>query len=119
MNCINCKDTGCQYCLGKTAEVANPVEPIVMHVDDFIDDPDTDLYASWFLNMMRLPATLKVKFSRIIGEYKLFCNYDGKQYRVTGASRLGDIWLAESFDRQNGYDLRVNIAECTDFTNGA
>ena len=98
---------------------ANPVDVVVMHVDDFIDDPDTDVYASWFLNMMRMPAILKCKFSRIIGEYKLYCDYGGQHYRVTGASRLGDIWLAENLERQNGYDLRVNIAECANFTNGA
>ncbi len=90
-----------------------------MHVDEFIDDPDTDIYASWFLNMKRLNASLQIKFERIIGEYKLFCDYKGKQYRVTGASRLGDIWIVENHDQVNGYDLRVNIEACGGFTNGA
>lgn len=92
---------------------------IIMHVDEFIRDTKTDVYASWFLLMKRLDAALRSKFSRITGEHKLFCNYEGKQYRVTGASRLGDIWLAENFDRINGYDLRVDIGDCSGFTNGA
>ena len=89
-----------------------------MHVDDFIDDPNTDVYASWFLMTKRFPAMLQLKFSPIITKYKLFCIYKGKHYRVTGASRLGDIWLAKDLNRQSGYDLRVDITECLEFTPG-
>ena len=90
-----------------------------MHVNDYIEDIDTDVYASWFLNMKTMPAVMQDKFSRIIGEYRLFCTFEGEKYRVTGASTLGDIWLAKNFDRCTGYDLRVDIDDCTEFTNGA
>lgn len=90
-----------------------------MHVDNFIEDPSTDEYASWFLLMKRLPAVMQQKFSKIIGQYRLFCTYKGEYYRVIGASRMGDIWLAKNLDRNIGYDLRVDIADCSEFTNGA
>lgn len=48
---------------------------------------------------------------------KLFCQYKGKRYRCTGASRMGDVWLAEDFSRDSGYDLRVNVGECSDWSN--
>lgn len=90
-----------------------------MHVDDFIDDCSTDVYASWVLNMFRMSAASNIKYSKIIGQYALYCTYEEKKYRVTGASRLGDIWLVADFDKTSGYDLRVDIEKCTQFTNGA
>jgi len=83
------------------------------HVDSFIDDPRTDVYASWVLNYFRMPAVLQLKFRPVMSEHRLFCTYNGVRYRVTGASRLGDVWLAEDFKRDTGYDHRVSINDCT------
>jgi hypothetical protein len=87
-----------------------------MHVDDFIDDYEGDPYARWFFMLQRLPAALKVAFYQWIKPYRLFCDYKGKRYRVTGASRLGDIWLAKDHSRETGYDLRVDLTECTNWS---
>lgn len=90
-------------------------------VDDFIDwgsgkqDPN-ELYARWVLHHHRLPAFLKASFHDFINHYKLFCVYQGKKYRVTGASRFGDIWLSIDPNRDSGYDLRVGVNECSEWS---
>lgn len=48
--------------------------------------------------------------------YKIFCEYQGKKYRITGASSMGDVWLAESLEREQGYDHRVDIDDCSNFS---
>ena len=86
------------------------------HVDDFVSFPPDDesgRYAAFCLMLFRLPAVMKIAFSMWTDQYKLFCTYDGRRCRVTGASRMGDIWLAKDFSRNTGYDLRVDLAECT------
>ena len=88
------------------------------HVDDFVSFPPDDVagrYAAFCFMLFRLPAVMKIAFSTWTDQYKLFCTYGGKRYRVTGASRMGDVWLASDFDRDTGYDLRVDLSECTDW----
>ncbi len=87
----------------------------MLHIDDFIDDPRTDKYASWFFQLHRFPAALQFKFAEFIKNIELYCDYKGDRYRVTGCSRLGDVWLAKDFAQTNGYDLRVNIEDCNNF----
>lgn len=86
-----------------------------MHVDKFIDSRKTDSYASWFFNLHRLPASLQFKFEDQIASYKLYCSFgsDGRVYRVTGASSMGDIWLAKDLNQDYGYDHRVDIDDCS------
>ena len=88
-----------------------------MHVDEFIDDKyQEDNYARWFFHLHRLPAVLYDDFEPWIKQYKLFCEYEGKKYRVTGASRLGDVWLTSDMSRESGYDLRVDLEKCSNWT---
>ena len=89
------------------------------HIDDFIDfgsdnekDPEED-YARWMFNHFRLSANLKYTFDKFMNKNKLFCLYQGNKYRVTGASRLGDVWLTHNYERKTGYDLRVCIDDCS------
>jgi hypothetical protein len=28
---------------------------------------------------------------------------------------MGDVWLTKHFERENGYDLRIDIDDCTDW----
>lgn len=96
-----------------------------MHVDDFITDiqfleekPDqiTDkalVHAKWFFLLHRLPALEQSMFHAQISQYRLFCDYEGKRYRVTGASRMGDVWLAKDMKQERGYDLRVDVEKCS------
>lgn len=91
------------------------------HVDDWIDEPvwgeNTRAlrYAKWFLLGKRRPAWMQSAFKEFEGAGKLFCAYEGKRYRVTGASRLGDVWLAADHNREVGYDLRVAVDHCSDW----
>lgn len=103
-----CKDCGkgpCKY----------GINPLPMHVDQFIASSTTDAYASWFFQLQRMPAIAQSKFAEWIDQYKLFCTYEGNRYRVTGCSRLGDVWLAKDVNQDHGYDHRVNVESCTEF----
>ena len=96
----------------------NPLES-VPHIDDFIDyatDRSLEVrYARFVLNYFRMPAMLKNDFAPWMKQFPLFCTYNGQRYRVTGASRLGDVWLAEDHNRETGYDHRVIYTECSDW----
>jgi hypothetical protein len=91
----------------------------MIHVDDFVDDiakgSRPERYARFWLFHARLSAVLKNQFREFPGGAKLFCDYQGKRYRVTGASRLGDVWLAENHNRDIGYDLRVDVDSCSNW----
>ena len=91
-----------------------------MHVDEFIDCPsvrDASIdYAAWVLSHFRLPAMFRCRFDRFMAEHRLFCAYEGKRYRVTGASRLGDVWLSADFKRDTGYDKRVDVDSCSNWS---
>lgn len=94
-----------------------------VHVDDFIESLEFDSskdreseienYAKFFFMLHRLPAYMKNQWSDIISKYKLYCLYEGKGYRVTGASRMGDIWLTSDMKQEHGYELRVFVNQVT------
>lgn len=97
------------------------------HIDNYIDsmtgfsDKPKDVirmehYSKFFFLLHRLPAYMKNDFAEWINQYKLLCKYNGKKYRVTGCSRMGDIWLNENFNADNGYDHRVMINQVSDFS---
>lgn len=88
------------------------------HIDDFIDNPNTDKYASWFFMLHRLPAALKMKFRDELQACKLFCTYEGKRWRVVGASRMGDVWLTQDFEREQ-YTHRVDVDSCSEWSKTA
>ena len=89
-------------------------ESKMTHVDDFIwNNVKADPYVQMVLMYFRLPALQQMRWEPWLGQYKLFCIYQGEQYRVTGASRMGDIWLAKNPDQSVGYDLRVSIDDCS------
>ena len=95
------------------------VETAMKHVDDFVSfppDDDAGRYAAFCFMIFRLPAVMKMAFGKWTNQFRLFCTYEGKRYRVTGASRMGDVWLAEDFEQDCGYDLRVDLAECTEWS---
>jgi hypothetical protein len=87
----------------------------LMHVDEFIDSHKSDAYARWMFMHFRLPAEMMLQFQQFMWEHKLFCTYDGKRYRVTGASRLGDVWLHSNFNEDTTYQHRVEVDECSEW----
>jgi hypothetical protein len=97
-----------------TTESALSTSPT--HVDDWIDNySHEENYARFVLFHMRLNAVFQSYFRPWMKQFKLFCTYQGERYRVTGASRMGDVWLARNFERENGYDLRANIDDCLEW----
>lgn len=81
------------------------------HVDDWIDDSltseaDEVRYAAKWLALFRRPAIDKI---REPNEAKLFATYGGCRYRVTGCSRLGDVWITPDFSQNEGYKRRVDV----------
>lgn len=84
------------------------------HIDDWLDDPETGpADVKEWLEHFRRPAI--DKDHAWLRARKLFCTYNGKRYRCIGCSRMGDVWLTEHFERENGYDLRIDIDGCTDW----
>ena len=80
------------------------------------DDPDT-MYAKCWMNSALVPAIWLGPFKQVMKDMKLFCTYKGKRWRVTGASRLGDIWLISDITKDVSYDERVNVVHCTQWSN--
>ena len=90
------------------------------HVDDWLDAPSAtadEKMAKEFLEHCRRPAI--EKDHRWLAANPLFCTYRGKRYRCIGASRMGDVWLTKDFTRENGYDLRIDVAECSEWSRSA
>lgn len=92
------------------------------HVDKFIHSiacrppgPINERYAAWWLYNARLMAAYKITFQPFLDLFELYCDFGGLRYRVTGASRLGDVWLAKDPQRKTGYDLRVAAADCSNW----
>lgn len=95
-------------------------DPIGCHVDNFISvgkyhTPEEN-YARFVLMLMRLPAGMQMAFAEHTRQYKLFCTVDGKRYRVTMASRLGDIGINENPYADSGYSRRVLIKSCSNWS---
>lgn len=80
------------------------------HVDDFIDDPSSDAYAASWFESFRRPAVDKMDAP---DHRKLFATWHGRRYRVTGCSRLGDVWLHPDFSMAVSYKHRVNVDDCS------
>lgn len=98
------------------------------HVDTFIDigthtfnyntpEHDNELYARWWLSNRRLPASAYYDFEKmdVMKNNKLFCTWNGRRMRVTGCSRMGDIWLSRDFKQTGGYQERVEYSECSEW----
>lgn len=89
------------------------------HVDDWLDtEPanEAEAYAKRVLAIARMPALEQWELPKDQREQPLFCTYRGKRYRCIGASRLGDVWLTTDFTAIYGYELRVDVAECGEWS---
>lgn len=95
----------------------------MIHIDDwlkheeYVKAPPEVLYAMFFFELHRFPAWWTNRYHKILDDIQLYCTYkDGNRYRVTGCSRLGDVWLARDFNRTSGYDLRVAVDDCSEWS---
>jgi hypothetical protein len=86
------------------------------HVDDWIDDvygcSDAERYAKFCLMLARMPASMQHAFKEFTAQFTLYCTHNGMRYKVTGASRMGDVWLDSNLQRESGYELRVHVDAC-------
>ena len=94
----------------------------MLHVDNWLNTPsfgkekEGEIYAKFVLDYARMPAWKIIAYDKWMSQFKLFCTYRDKRYRCTGASRLGDVWLSNDLDSDTlGYDLRVDVAECSEW----
>ena len=89
----------------------------MLHIDDWLDTPSEDpeiILAKEFLEYCRRPAMDKE--DSWLRANPLFCTYKEERWKVLGASRMGDVWLTKHFDRIYGYDIRIYISECSNFS---
>lgn len=90
-------------------------------IDQFLDDVTVCMdhpelaYVHFVLSHARKSAVERMVHDRFMKRFKLFVDFNGKTWRVTGASRLGDIWLTPDFEQEVGYQLRVD-PDFTKFT---
>lgn len=90
------------------------LNPNWMHVYDWLGLPpanEGERQAKVWLEEFVKPATERAR--KYLDARILTCEYEGKRYRVTGASRLGDVWLHEDHTRDHGYSLRVDVLKCS------
>lgn len=83
-------------------------------VDEFIDygtpskrQDMSEQYARFVLHHMRLPAHLRSALQAFFRVPPLYARFAGHVYRVTGASRMGDIWLHSDLSAEYGYVRRI------------
>jgi len=92
-------------------EVRDPLN--YRHIDDFLDDPMIQFkhpelkYVNFFLAHARKSASDRLMHEPFMQQFQLFADYEGKTYQITGASRLGDIWLTEDHKKGAQYSHRV------------
>lgn len=77
---------------------------------------ESESYARFVLDYKRLPAWKQFAYEKWMKQFRLFCTYNRKRYRCTGASWLGDVWLTEDFNQGSGYELRVNVEDCSEWS---
>lgn len=89
------------------------------HVYDWLEENSSDpneKRAKEYLDKYCQPAYDK----RINGTYKwlelrqVTCDWKGKRYICSGASRMGDVWL-KSKNSSNYYDHRVDVEELSNW----
>ena len=91
------------------------------HIDDWLDkDPHglirKEVYARFMLEYFRMPATKQTELRTPLRSLRLFATYQGQRVRITGASRMGDVWITHDFKQSTGYQDRVFIDNLSEFS---
>ncbi|QVD49285.1 hypothetical protein LUCX_215 [Xanthomonas phage vB_XciM_LucasX] len=101
-----------------TPQVQLPWDKRSLHIDEFLDAtyeiasrPELE-YPHFLFSFWRQPAAVKILHEPFMSQFKLFVDYDGKTWRVVGASRLGDVWLTQDFESTH-YQRRVGLVVST------
>jgi len=106
-----------------TEEIGSENKKKSTHIDDFVhygtsisNRTEMEDYARWLFLHWRLPAITKNALNKFMDTHELYCLYDGECHRVTGASRLGDVWLTKDFEQDTGYQKRVMVDDCSEWS---
>jgi hypothetical protein len=75
-------------------------------------DPHAAYAAFFFATKTNVPAVLQAAFDCYLRDFKLFCEFEGKKYKVTGASQSQGVYLAEDLEAEQGFDLAVTPDKC-------
>jgi len=110
--------------LTKSIDEVEDKEPTDVHAfiaygSGFDKQVPNEKYARWVLNHYTLSAMCKLDFNEFMEGNLLFGMYEGKKYRITGASRLGDVWLHSELDPAKAkafYEKRVCVDDISDWT---
>jgi len=107
--------------VSKSSTKDNPKDEAPLHIFDWIETQvmsrDANVrYACFVLHHKTLSAVTQMAYKPYIEQHLLFCTYEGLRYKVNVASRLGDIGLAKDLTRQHGYDIRVEVTKCSDWS---
>jgi hypothetical protein len=95
------------------------------HIYKWLDEnentEDPTLKQVWkFLDFRTKSASYQMHNKDELEGLLVFCKYEGKDYMIVGASRLGDVWLSSDLDLDKGfypsYEHRVYMKSCTDFS---
>lgn len=86
--------------------------PTPRHCDDYADDPTTPESLRAFLDRARAPAHGLLQPEPFP---TLFADLEGTTYRVTMASRMGDVGITRDFAQDTGYQQRVWLEHLTNF----
>lgn len=89
-----------------------------LHVDDWLDQSTfavspTEVAARYFLEQFRWPAWKKLLYADLIPKTPVYALYNGEWYQLTGASRMGDIWLRSKDQPNATYTVRVFVQNIT------
>lgn len=98
----------------------DPIETAteMTHIDDWVREPaknSTEWAVKAWLAIYRLRPDVRSYFDGTARMARITTTYEGERYKLVGASRMGDVWLAKDPLRVSGYDLRVDVAKCTDW----
>ncbi len=83
------------------------------HCDDYITDPKTPECLRLFLDYARAPASSPVRKEK---QPLCYADYQGRRYKLTMASRFGDVGISTVMHAEHGYDLRVPVCELSNFS---
>lgn len=97
------------------------MSPGKTHIEDWAhechyNDADNVRYAKWWFIQFGMPATMSLYFAKVMKPFHLYTTYQGKRFRVTGCSRLGDVWLRADHSKAEGYDHRIYVDDCSDWS---
>lgn len=92
------------------------------HINEWIEDriygecKEDEEYAVAFFFLKGMDAVSNCAIEPIMKNHKLFCMYEGNTYRVTGCSRMGDVWLHSDYEKNYGYTDRVDVELCSNWS---